>query len=114
MSCLGAAQIRWLSDLMLFDFEIKYRAGKTKQAADALSRRPGNPFSLSESSDGEDEWDTISYEIVCQILDHHLNSAKLPYHVKHEIQTNIADVEMANSTIKSTINQHHKHTTSGG
>ena len=99
-SCLGAAQIRWLSDLTLFDFEIKYRAGKTNQAADALSRQPGNPDSSSESSDGEEEWDTISYEMVCQILDHHLNSAKLPYHVKHEIQTNIADVEMANSTIK--------------
>ena len=98
-SRLGAAQIRWLSDLMLFDFEIKYRAGKTNQAADALSRQPGNPNSSSESSDGEEEWDTISYEMVCQILDYHLNSAKLPYHVKHEIQTNIADVEMANSTI---------------
>ena len=32
MSCLGAAQIRWLSDLALFDFEIKYRAGKSNQA----------------------------------------------------------------------------------
>ena len=41
-------------------------------------------------------------EMVCQILNHHLNSAKLPYHVKHEIQTNIADVEMANSTINLT------------
>ena len=61
MSHLGAAQIRWLSDLMLFDFEIKYRAGKTNQAADALSWRPENPDSSSESSDGEEEWDTISY-----------------------------------------------------
>ena len=101
-SHLGAAQIRWLSDLMLFDFEIKYRARKTNQAADALNRRPGNPDSSSESSDGEEEWDTISYEMVCQILDYHLSSAKLPYHVKHEIQTNLADVEMANSTINLT------------
>ena len=98
-SRLGATQIRWLSDLALFDFEIKYRAGKTNQAADALSRRPGNPDSSSESSDGEEEWDTISYEMVCQILDYHLSSAKLPYHVKHEIQSNIADVEVANSSI---------------
>ena len=98
-SRLGTAQIRWLSDLMLFDFEIKYRAGKSNQAADALSQRPGNPDSSSESSDGEEEWDTISYEMVCQILDYHLSSAKLPYHVKHEIQSNIADVEVANSTI---------------
>ena len=99
ISCLGAAQIRWLSDLMLFDFEIKYRDGKTNQAADALSQWPGNPDSSSESLDGEEEWVTISYEMVCQIFDHHLNSANLPYHVKHEIRTNIRYVEMANSTI---------------
>ena len=36
-SCLGTAQICWLSDLTLFDFEIKYRAGKTNQAANTLS-----------------------------------------------------------------------------
>ena len=36
-SHLGAAQICWLSNLTLFDFEIKYRAGKSNQVADALS-----------------------------------------------------------------------------
>ena len=68
------SQIRWLSDLALFDFDIKYRAGKTNQAADALSRWPANPDSASESSDGEDEWEAISYDMVCQILDYHLDS----------------------------------------
>ena len=34
--------------------------------------------------------------MVCQILNHHLDSTKLPYHVKHEVQTNIADVDRAN------------------
>ena len=82
-SCLGAAQIRWLSDLALFDFEIKYRAGKSNQAADALSRRPSNPDSLSESSDDDEEWETISYGMVCQIVDHHLESTKLPYHLHY-------------------------------
>ena len=95
-SRLGVAQIRWLSDLMLFDFEIKYRAGKTNQAADALNWWPENPNSSSESSDDKKEWDTISYEMVCQILNHHLNSTKLPYHVKHEVQTNISEVDEAN------------------
>ena len=81
---------------MLFDFEIKYRAEKTNQAADDLSRRPENPNSSSESSDDEEEWDTISYEMVCRILNHHLDSTKLHYHVKHEGQSNIMEVDKAN------------------
>ena len=36
-SRLGASQIHWLSDLVLFDFEIKYRARKSNQVADTLS-----------------------------------------------------------------------------
>ena len=34
-SKLGASQIRWLSELALFDFNIIYRSGKSNQAADA-------------------------------------------------------------------------------
>ena len=37
-SRLGASQICWLRNLMLFDFDIKYHAGKYNQAADALIR----------------------------------------------------------------------------
>ena len=84
--------------ISLFDFEIKYRTGKTNQAADALSWQPENPNSSSESSDDEEEWETISYEMVCQILNHHLSSTKLPYHVKHEVQSNIMDVDEANQS----------------
>ena len=98
-SCLGATQICWLSDLALFDFSLKYRAGKSNQAADALSQWPVNPKSSSESSDDEEEWETITYEMVCQILDYHLDSSKLPHHVKHEVQTNITDVERANQSL---------------
>ena len=36
-SRLGTSQIHWLSDLVLFDFDIKYHAGKCNQAADTLS-----------------------------------------------------------------------------
>ena len=54
-SCLGAAQICWLSDLTLFDFEIKYRARKSNQVADALSQWPVNPDSSSESLDDDEE-----------------------------------------------------------
>ena len=98
-SRLGAAQICWLSDLALFDFEIKYRAGKSNQAADVLSLRPSSPDSLSESYDDDEEWETISYGMVCQILDHHLNSSKLPYNLRHEVQTNVTEVSMVNKSL---------------
>ena len=37
-SKLGAAQICWLSELALYDFDIVYRTGKSNLVADALSR----------------------------------------------------------------------------
>ena len=98
-SHLGAAQIRWLSDLALFDFEIKYRAGKSNQAADTLSRHPSNPDSPSESSDDDEEWETVSYGMVCQIIDHHLGSTKLPYNLRYEVQSNVAEVDVANQSL---------------
>ena len=98
-SHLGAAQICWLSDLTLFDFDIKYRARKTNQAADALSQWPANPKSSSECSDDDEEWEAISYEMVCQILKDHLDSTKIPYQVKQEVHNNITDVDAANQTI---------------
>ena len=63
---------------MLFDFDVKYHVGKSNQVADALSWQPENPDLSCESSDEDEEWETISYEMVCQILDHHLDSVKLP------------------------------------
>ena len=53
-SQLGASQIHWLSDLVLFDFDIRYCAGKSNQAAHALSQQPVNPNSSSEFSDEDD------------------------------------------------------------
>ena len=96
---LGASQIHWLSNLVLFNFDIRYHVGKSNQVADAVSWRPVNADSLSESSGEEDEWGTISYEMVCQILNHHLDSTKLPYSVKYEVQANIADIEVANASV---------------
>ena len=93
-SRLGAAQIHWLSDLALFDFEIKYRAGKSNQVADALSQHPSNPDSPSESSDDDEEWETVSYGMVCQIIDLHLGSTKLPYNLRYEVQSNVAKVDV--------------------
>ena len=98
-SWLGTSQIRWLSDLVLFDFDIKYRVGKTNQAADTLSQQPANPDSASESSGEEEEREAISYEMVCQILDYHLDSHKIPCNIKHEVQVSTADISEANTSI---------------
>ena len=92
-------QIHWLSDLTLFDFDIRYCTGKTNQAADALSWQPVIPESSSESLDNEEECETISYEMVFQILDHHLGSTKIPYQVKYEVQSNVIDMEVANISV---------------
>ena len=61
--------------------------------------RPSNPDSASESSEGEDEWEAISYDMVCQILNYHLESSKIPSQIKHKIQVNTADVSEANSSV---------------
>ena len=65
-SKLGAAQIHWLSELALYDFDIVYRTGKSNLVADALSRRPEvneeiEKEATSESDD--DEWITVSYQV---------------------------------------------------
>ena len=39
-SKLGAAQIPWLSELALYNFDIVYHSGKSNLVIDALSRRP--------------------------------------------------------------------------
>ena len=39
-SKLGVAQIRWLSELAIYDFDIVYCTGKSNLVTDALSQRP--------------------------------------------------------------------------
>ena len=43
--------------------------------------------------------ETVSFEMVCQVLDHHLDSTKLLYNVKLEVQNNITDVDVANKSL---------------
>ena len=63
-SKLGAAQIRWLSELALYDFDIVYRTGKSNLVADALSRRPEVKKEMEKEvvSDDDDECITVSYQ----------------------------------------------------
>ena len=65
-SKLGAAQIHWLSELALYNFDIVYRTGKSNLVADALSRRPEVEEEmerevLPESDD--EEWIAVSYQV---------------------------------------------------
>ena len=88
-SKLGASQIRWLSELALFDFVIKYQTGRSNRAADALSCHPFNPTcdeSFSESKADSDEFEVISYSLVCEAVDLCLNSTKIPEDLKQGVQ----------------------------
>ena len=88
-SKLGASQIQWLSELVFFDFTIKYQTGHSNRAADALSHCPFNPSCNfnNESTDSDDvevisysatcnEVETIPYSLVCEALDQCLNGSK--------------------------------------
>ena len=88
-SKLGASQIRWLSELALFDFVIKYPTGRSNRATDALSHHPFNPTcddSFTESEANSDECEVISYSSVCEVVDLCLNSTKIPEDLKQGVQ----------------------------
>ena len=87
-SKLGAAQIQWLSKLALFDFDIKYKMGKSNQAPDALShhlKTISDNFSNSESGG----YQTISYTVVCDDLYEVIKGEKLPLEIKIAVQAEI-------------------------
>ena len=88
-SKLGAAEIRWLSKLVLFDFDIKYRMGKLNQVADALSHRPRPDTDVSSYKGRKGEYETISYKIVSDDLSDVINGIKIPMELKNEIQRSI-------------------------
>ena len=106
-SKLGAAQIRWLSELALFDFDIVYRTGRTNHVADALSQRPKDPNSSDESSDSDSEdYETISYGTVCTLLNQQLKSSKIPHDVKCNVQEIGEQLETLNEipSIQASVN----------
>ena len=76
-SKLGVAQIRWLSKLSLFDFDIKYRTGKSNKALDALSHYPYDSEEV-DSNPVSEEYETISYAIECEELEEILDWEKIP------------------------------------
>ena len=85
-SKLGVAQIQWLSKLALFDFDIKYRTGKSNQAADTLSHHPKTE---NENFSDSDTYETISYDVVCDYLFEVIKGEKLPLEIKRAVQAEI-------------------------
>ena len=82
-------QIQWLSELALFDFVIKYQTGHSNRATDALRYHPFNPSSsdsFSKSKTHSDEFEVISYSLVCEAVDLCLNSTKIPEDLKQKAQ----------------------------
>ena len=71
------AQIRWLSKLALFDFDIKYRSGKSNQAADALSHHRTTDIEILSNTES-DGYETISYAVMCDDLSDVFKGEKLP------------------------------------
>ena len=88
-SKLGAAQIRWLSELAIFDFDIKYRSGKLNQVADALSHRPVTDMEILSNTES-DRYETISYTVMCDDLSEVINGEKLPLDLKRAVQAEIS------------------------
>ena len=84
-SKLGAAEIRWLSELALFEFKIKYWTGKSNKAADALNCHPSVPNEEDHVSESE-EYETISYITGCYNLGDIIDEEKLPTECKVAIQ----------------------------
>ena len=65
-SKLGAAQIHWLSELALYNFDIIYHTGKSNLVTDALSHRPEVEKETEKETppkSNDDEWIAVSYQV---------------------------------------------------
>ena len=85
-SKLGTSQIWWLSELVLFNFTIRYQTGHWNRAADALSCFPFNPSCDFKSKTDSNEVEVISDSLVCEAIDQCLNSSKIAEGLKQEAQ----------------------------
>ena len=114
-SKLGAAQIRWLSELTLYDFDIVYHTGKSNLVADALSRRPEVEEEIEKEIPPEtddDEWIAVSYQVeeqggrissmeFNQVISELVGGTKIDKKLKDRIQvTDVAKEKLNGKTIE--------------
>ena len=88
-SKLGAAQIHWLSELALYNFDIVYRTGRSNLVADALSHRPeaeGENHNQTCSDNDDKEWQAISYSTICEELQGIIGRVKMEHSLRERIQ----------------------------
>ena len=88
-SKLGAAQIRWLSELDLCDFDIIYQTGHSNLVTDTLSCRPeveGEDHNQIHSDNNDEEWPAISYSAICAELEGIIGEVKVGHALRERIQ----------------------------
>ena len=88
-SKLGTAQIRWLSELALYDFDIVYRTGHSNLVANMLSHRPeveGENHNQTCSDNDNEEWQAISYSAICAELEGIIGRVKSDHALRECIQ----------------------------
>ena len=83
---------------MLFDFDPKYRVVKSNQVADALGQQPANPYLHLSHQMMRKNGKPLLMRLFARFSIITWTS-KLPRHLKHEVQTNITDVERANQSL---------------
>ena len=98
---LGATEMRWVAELVLFNFKIRYRSGKHNGNADALSRK------RQGSIEPELKRFESTMEIVTGVLGDTLDSMIVPDPLKRKIREQITDVRnepiQAESTPTATV-----------
>ena len=114
-SKLGAAQIRWLSELALYDFNIIYHTGKSNLVTDALSHRPEVEEKIEKEvppKSDDDEWIAVSYKVeekgghissmeFNQVISELVGGTKIDKKLKDRIQvTDVAKEELNGKTIE--------------
>ena len=70
--------------------DIKYQTAKSNQAADILSHHPRS-IENNSSKNISEEYETISYTVVCDALSEIIKSEELPLDVKGEIHYEITE-----------------------
>ena len=81
-SNLGAANIRWISDLAMFDFDIKHHCGSENKVADALNHQPHDEIESKKIAD-EVAYLALLYSHQCSSLAEVLPGMKILWNVKN-------------------------------